>query len=156
MRNLLKDLRVPGVYFLQSPGVAVSPLPPLDVAAFVGFAERGPLNLPVPIDEPGSFSAVFGGDLPLAVERRTRTEGSSPPLESTGQAGHGANGKVVYANLPRAVEAFFANGGRRCYVVRVAGLEARAARFRIPGIVALSGSTIPAALSISMPPLGDL
>jgi hypothetical protein len=147
MRNFLEDLRVPGVYFMQSPDAAVSPLPPLDVAAFVGFAERGPLNLPVPINEPGSFSAVFGGDLPLAVERRTRTEGSSPPPESTGQAGHGANGKVMYANLPRAVEVFFANGGRRCYVVRVAGLEARAARFRIPGMVALSGSTIPTRLA---------
>jgi hypothetical protein len=147
MRNLLQDLHVPGVYFLPPPGGAVSPLPPLDVAAFVGFAERGPLNLPVPIEDPGSFSAIFGGDLPLAVERSTRLKSSSPPAGSAGQVGPRANGKVLYANLPRAVEAFFANGGRRCYVVRVAGREARAARFRIPGIVALGSSTVPARLA---------
>ena len=147
MQNLLEDLRAPGVYFLPPHGTAVSPLPPLDVAAFVGFAERGPLNLPIPLDDPGSFSAIFGGDLPLAMERSMRMDGSSSPSEPAGQAGQGAIGKLVYANLPRAVEAFFANGGRRCYVVRVAGREARAARFRIPGMVALGSTIISARLA---------
>lgn len=147
MRNILEDLRVPGVHFLPPPGAAASPLPRLDVAAFVGFAERGPLNLPVAIEDPGSFSAVFGGDLPVAVERGTRLEGISPPPGPAGRAEQGANGRVVYAHLPRAVEAFFANGGLRCYVVRVAGREARCARFRVPGMVALGGSTVPARLA---------
>src|SRR5262249_6884755 len=45
------------------------------------------------------------------------------------------NGGVpVYANLPGAVRAFFDNGGRRCYVVRVAGGDARAARWLVPGM----------------------
>lgn len=147
MRNLLEDLRVPGVYFLPPPGAAVPPLPPLDVAAFVGFSERGPVNLPVPIEDPGAYTAIFGGDLPLAVERSTRLVGGSPPGGTTGPGRRDANGRVVYANLPRAVEAFFANGGRRCYVVRVAGQERKAARFRVPGMVALGSASGPARLA---------
>ncbi|MBN1978239.1 MAG: hypothetical protein JW918_12655 [Anaerolineae bacterium] len=114
------DLRLPGVYFLPPVRPAGLDLPPLDVAAFVGFAERGPLHLPVPVDDLSMYRAVFGGELPLA---------------------RGPGGQLVYANLPRAVAGFFANGGRRCYVVRVAGEGATAARLRVPGVVALSGSS---------------
>ena len=96
------------------PGVDCQPaLPPapalvsLDVAAFVGFAERGPLNVPIAVEDPNQYTAVFGGDVILAMN----------------------GGVPVYANLPGAVRAFFDNGGRRCYVVRVAGGDARAARW---------------------------
>ena len=107
-------------------------LPPLDVAAFVGFAERGPLDVPVMLEDINTYEKVFGGDIPLAQE---------------------AGGQVVYANLSRAVQAFFANRGRRCYVVRVAGKRAEAARFRMPGVVALEGASGPrlAAVSASSP-----
>jgi hypothetical protein len=110
------------------------PLPRLDVAAFVGFAERGPLHVPVPVEDVSAYRAVFGGDLDLA---------------QAGQVG----GRAVKANLPRAVEQFFANGGRRCYVVRVAGRQAEAARLRLPGVVALNGPASPrlAAVSASSP-----
>jgi hypothetical protein len=124
------DLRLPGVYFLPPVRAAGLDLPPLDVAAFAGFAERGPVDLPVPVDDLSTYRAVFGGDLPLARE---------------------PGGQLVYANLPRAVAGFFANGGRRCYVVRVAGKEATCARLRVPGIVVLkeSSSAKLAALSAS-------
>ncbi len=101
------------------PGVDCQPaLPPgpalvsLDVAAFVGFAERGPLNVPIAVEDPNQYTAVFGGDVILAMD----------------------GGVPVYANLPGAVRAFFDNGGRRCYVVRVAGQDARAARWLVPGM----------------------
>lgn len=84
----------------------------LDVAAFVGFAERGPLDLPVVVEDINQYRAVFGGEVILATDR----------------------GIPVYAHLPGAVRAFFDNGGRRCYVVRVAGSEARATRWLVPGM----------------------
>jgi hypothetical protein len=117
--NAASQMRLPGVYFLPPPRVAGPGLPPLDVAAFVGFAERGPLDLPVPVEDLNAYRAVFGGDLPLARER---------------------GGLTVYANLPTSVAAFFANGGRRAYVVRVAGRQAKATRFRAPGLIALDGA----------------
>src|SRR6266498_5992782 len=84
----------------------------LDVAGFVGFAERGPLDVPVAVEDINQYRRVFGGDVILATNR----------------------GIPVYANLPGAVQAFFDNGGRRCYVVRVAGPQARPTRWRVPGI----------------------
>jgi uncharacterized protein len=103
--------RLPGVD-CQPALPAAPPLISLDVAGFVGFAERGPLHLPVAVEDPNQYLAVFGGDVVLA------TDGGIP----------------VYANLPGAVQAFFDNGGRRCYVVRVAGADARAARWPVPGM----------------------
>ncbi|KQW48937.1 hypothetical protein ASC77_09475 [Nocardioides sp. Root1257] len=101
------------------PGVATDPtLPPveqpvrLDVAGFVGLAERGPLDLPVAVEDELAYAAVFGGDLLVAQEE----------------------GVPVRAQLPDAVRAFFANGGRRCHVVRVAGPGARPARWAVPGL----------------------
>jgi hypothetical protein len=111
------DIRLPGVYFLPTPAAADRGLPPLDVAAFVGFAERGPLHTPVMVEDIATYRAIFGGDLPLAL---------------------GPNGRIAYANLPTAVSAFFANGGRRCYVVRVAGNEASRSQFRLPNLVSIS------------------
>lgn len=101
------------------PGVACDPaLPPreepvrLDVAAFVGFAEKGPLDSPTLVADPMQYAAVFGGDLTLAQEER----------------------EPVHAQLPYAVRSFFDNGGRRCYVVRVAGPDARPGRWEVPGL----------------------
>jgi hypothetical protein len=124
--------RLPGVYFLPPSRPAGIGLPPLDVAAFVGFAERGPLHLPVPVEDFKAYQDVFGGDWPLAWE---------------------PGGQTVYANLPQAVAGFFANGGRRCYVVRVAGEDATATRFPIPGMVALGEREEPklASLTASSP-----
>ncbi|HEV2762053.1 MAG TPA: hypothetical protein VGV38_03580, partial [Pyrinomonadaceae bacterium] len=110
------NIRLPGVYFLPPPRGRGLRLPPLDVAAFVGYAERGPLDLPVACEDLATFRAVFGADLGLARER---------------------GGATLFANLHTSVETFFANGGRRCYVVRVAGAGATRTRFPLPSIVAL-------------------
>jgi hypothetical protein len=109
--------RLPGV--LCEPSLPLPGEQPLtlDVAAFVGFAERGPLHVPVAVEDLSQYQAVFGGDLLLARD-------AGPPL---------------FAQLPGAVKAFFDNGGRRCYVVRVAGMGAYANRFRLPGMLVLDG-----------------
>lgn len=113
------NIRLPGVYFLPPPVVGGLGLPPLDVAAFVGFAERGPLDTPVAITDLNIYRAVFGGEMKVARE---------------------AGGGPVYAALPTAVANFFANGGRRCYVVRVAGRNASSTRFRLPAVVAFGAA----------------
>ena len=118
--TLTTDLRLPGVYFLPTPEQPARDLPPLDVAAFVGYAARGPLDYPVAIEDIATFKAIFGGDLALARQEA---------------------GGAIYANLPTAVNLFFANGGRRCYVVRVAGSGPTRSRFRLPGLVGLSADS---------------
>ncbi|MCP4925667.1 MAG: phage tail sheath family protein [Gammaproteobacteria bacterium] len=60
-----------------------------DVPAFIGIAEKGPLDTPVPVESFRQFQAYFGNFI-------------------------GA-GYLAYS-----VRAFFDNGGRRCWVVRVA------------------------------------
>jgi len=107
--------RLPGVTFETRMPSVPSPLPRMDVAAFVGFAASGPINVPVPVDEPTRFHDIFGEDLPLAVDDRTR--------------------QPVYAELPAAVRGFFRNGGARCWVVRVAGPSAATDRFLVPGLL---------------------
>jgi len=72
----------------------------MDVAVFVGFAASGPLNVPVPVDDPAHFASIFGTDAPLAWDR--------------------VRGAVQNAYLAPAVRSFFLNGGVRCWVVRVA------------------------------------
>ncbi|HEX8721084.1 MAG TPA: hypothetical protein VF736_10670 [Pyrinomonadaceae bacterium] len=112
------NIRLPGVYFLPSRRAPGTGLPPLDVAAFVGYAERGPLDWPVAVEDLDAYRAVFGGDMAVARE---------------------AGGRTVYANLPSAVASFFAQGGRRCHVVRVAGRKSSRTLFRLGGLVALAG-----------------
>ena len=109
-------VRVPGVYFLPPRRAADTGLPRLDVAAFIGFAERGPVDLPLAVEDAATYAQLFGGDLALAQD---------------------AAGTVCYANLPRAVEAFFDQGGRRCHVVRVVGRSATTAQLRLPGLCAI-------------------
>lgn len=94
------ELLTPGVYFAwrQKPPV----LRPLrsDIAAFIGLAERGPLQKPVVVESWRQFQAVFGGFLP-------------------------------YAHLAYTVKGFFDNGGRTCFIVRVAGPGATTAGFTL-------------------------
>jgi hypothetical protein len=87
----------------------------MDVAAFVGFAAAGPLHVPVEVDSPDGFRDVFGSDVTLGWET--------------------ARGEFRRSHLGGTVEAFFANGGRRCWVVRVAGSGAVRATFPLEGLV---------------------
>ena len=86
---LTADL-APGVLH-QTVDAGAPPVTPLrgDVAGFVGIAERGPVDVPVPVETWAQFTSWFGG--------------------CTG-----------YAFLAHAVRGFLENGGRRCWVVRVA------------------------------------
>jgi len=67
------NIRLPGVYFLPPPRSGQPPLPPLDVTGFVGFAQRGPVDTPVRIDDLQTYTAIFGGDLAVAREAGGRT-----------------------------------------------------------------------------------
>jgi hypothetical protein len=93
----------------------------MDVTAFVGFAASGPLHTPVAVDDARQFANVFGDDVALGWD--------------------GDAGQVVRGNLGPAVRAFFRNGGRRCWIVRVAG-AARAQRFAIPALACWRGGTL--------------
>lgn len=115
---------MPGVSAPRLPGVAfdvVTPSPPtvlprMDIAAFVGFAACGPVGVPVAVEDPVRFRDVFGPDVPLAWDAE--------------------RGETSRSLLGPAVEAFFRNGGRRCWAVRVAG-EAETHTFPIPGLTAV-------------------
>lgn len=92
--------RLPGFRFETQAPTLPEVLPRMDIAVFVGFAASGPLQTPVVIETEQQFAAIFGEDALLAwdVER----------------------GEQVYAYLGPAVRAFFRNGGRRCWTIRVA------------------------------------
>jgi hypothetical protein len=92
--------RLPGIEIDVAPEAAAETLPRMDVAVLVGFASSGPLHLPVVVESVGQYAGVFGPDAPLAWDA--------------------VRGERAVAHLGSAVRAFFANGGRRCWVVRVA------------------------------------
>lgn len=106
--------RAPGIVFETVPEPLDQSLPRMDIAAFVGFASSGPLDTPVVVEDVARFREVFGGDQPLGFDDET--------------------GLVATANLGPAVEAFFANGGRRGWIVRVAG-PATVNRMGLPGLI---------------------
>jgi hypothetical protein len=107
--------RLPGIQFDVVAPTAPEALVRMDIAVFVGFAASGPLQQPVMVEDIAHFEEIFGTDLVIFNDT-----GSNQPL---------------YAYLPPAVRAFFRNGGRRCWVIRVAGPEAMTNRFGIPGLV---------------------
>ncbi len=106
--------RLPGVLFQVEPPPLAETLPRMDIAAFVGLAASGPLHTPVLVEDVVRFRDIFGSDLPLAWDSTT--------------------GQRQASYLASTVEAFFRNGGRRCWVVRVAGL-AKTSLFALQGLV---------------------
>ena len=77
-----------------------------------------PAAPPVAVEDSAEFAAVFGADAPLAWDAAARRAGVRP----TWPGGAG----------------FFRNGGRRCWVVRVAGpATAQRDRFELPGRAAI-------------------
>lgn len=106
---------------LGAPGIYRSPTPPpppavqpirLDASGFVGISWRGPAQEPVAVTSWSQFVEVFGEE--------TDGEGRSCP-----------------GYLPRAVRAFFDQGGRTAWVCRVTPVtpdEAATARFALPGL----------------------
>ncbi len=108
--------RLPGIRFEAQPPPLPEVLPRMDIACFVGFAASGPLHLPIVIEDPAQFSAIFGDEVALAWDE--------------------AHGERRFAYLSSTVRAFFRNGGRRCWVIRVANeIEASFNLFPLPGLV---------------------
>ena len=121
MARTLTATRLPGIRFEVVPPPRSDFLPRMDIALFAGFAASGPLNVPVPLEDFAHFEAIFGGELPLAWDPE--------------------RGEQVYAYLAPAVRAFFRNGGRRCWVVRVADdRKAHTAHFHVPGLIRFDGA----------------
>jgi hypothetical protein len=113
--TLTASRRLPGIRFEAQPPPPDDVLPRMDVAGFVGFAASGPLGVPVAIEDASQFAAIFGADAPLAWDD--------------------IRGEQVYAYLAPAVRSFFRNGGRRCWVIRVAGAAAASDLFEVPSVV---------------------
>lgn len=115
--------RLPGFRFEAQAPALDEWLPRMDVAAFVGFAASGPINLPVAVESVAQFAAIFGADARVAWDFNRSVE--------------------TFAYLAPAVRAFFDNGGRRCWIVRVARERAgdapnraRSNFFPVPGLMA--------------------
>jgi hypothetical protein len=106
--------RLPGFSFETQAPPLPEVLPRMDIAVFVGFAASGPLQTPVAVESEPQFTAIFGEDAPLAW--------------------HVERGEQIHAHLGPAVRAFFRNGGKRCWIIRVArqaaGSEERLNRAR--------------------------
>jgi hypothetical protein len=105
---------LPGIAFRTEPPTQVG-LPRMDVAAFVGFAQRGPRDIPVAIESYEGFVDIFGGPVRLARDEINNVEQT--------------------ACLAPAIQMFFNQGGRRCWVVRVASDGAETSRFYPPGLL---------------------
>ena len=108
-------VRLPGVSFEAPPPRRQETLPRMDIAAFAGFAASGPLHVPVAIESPRRFRDLFGVDVLLGWDAD--------------------RGELRTSHLGHAVEAFFANGGARCWIARVADLATAVQRLQIPGLI---------------------
>ena len=127
--------RQPGIAFVSPASALAEALPRMDIACFTGFAARGPVHEPVAVESPEQYQRVFGSDLPLVWDAES-----------------GGGGEMLHAHLGPAVRAFFVNGGRRAWVIRVAD-EPRSNRFPVPGLcrVAANGRLLPAYLTAATP-----
>lgn len=105
--------RLPGVRFDIAASDPGEILPRMDIAMFVGFAQAGPVGTPVVVASAREFEDVFGISFDLAWD-----DAAGRPLRSL---------------LHPTVAQFFADGGRRCWIVRVLD-EATASRgrFQLP------------------------
>src|SRR5262245_61995318 len=115
--------RLPGVYFETAAPPIPEVLPRMDIAAFVGFAASGTLDVPVAVEDTARFLEIFGQDQPLAWDSE--------------------RGQIAYAQLPPAVRGYFRNGGRRCWVVRVADNgSAQSNEFMLSGLLQTSADPV--------------
>ena len=111
--------RLPGLRFEAQSRALGDSLPRMDVAVFVGFAASGPIDRPVAIEDSAQFAEIFGEDAALAWN----TE----------------RGQNARAYLGPTVRDFFRQGGRRCWIIRVAR-DARYNYFPIPALLELGAN----------------
>jgi len=112
----IPEYLAPGVY-IEEFEIGAKPIEGVSTstAGFVGFAEKGPLDRPTLVTSFAEYQSIFGGYLY-----------KDDQLDDT-----------IYNTirwLPYAVEGFFSNGGKRAYVIRVAGENAKPASGHIPDI----------------------
>jgi len=115
MQSVVAVRAQPRVRFETVPQTALGVLPRMDVAVLAGFAASGPLHVPVVVEDAKQYGRVFGDDLTLAWDAQA--------------------GEPVRAHLGPSVRAFFANGGRRCWVIRVADNTAAHNYFPVSGLL---------------------
>jgi hypothetical protein len=106
--------RLPGIYFETVAPPAPALLPRMDIAAFAGFLPSGPIGLPFAVEDSARFKEIFGADLTLAWDAQAR--------------------QMLLAQTPPAVRAYFRNGGKRCWVLRLAN-NAMSNEWTIPGLL---------------------
>ncbi|GAA0331894.1 hypothetical protein GCM10009087_47600 [Sphingomonas oligophenolica] len=106
---------LPGIRVDVAPAPVAEALPRMDVAVFAGFAERGPCHRAIALSSPTAYETVFGGVCPLAYEADS--------------------GARLTGNLAATVRAFFSNGGKRCWAIRLAETDDFAAVRASLGVV---------------------
>jgi phage tail sheath protein FI len=116
----LVELSYPGVYIVEVPPVARAiTAASTSTAAFIGMTQKGPVPEKGPKRKPElvtSFTDFIDKFGSFTTKRDMGIENAS--------------NNDVY--LPYAVWAFFQNGGRQCYIIRLAP-DAEAATFTVPG-----------------------
>jgi Phage tail sheath C-terminal domain len=104
---------LPGIRFEAQARPLRDVLPRMDIPVFVGIAASGPLHLPVAVEDVAGLVMIFGGDVELPRPAKAH--------------------EPRYAHLAATVREFFRNGGRRCWVIRVADADtAVASSFKVP------------------------
>jgi hypothetical protein len=132
---------LPGIRVDIAPASVAEALPRMDVAIFAGFAQRGPCHVAIALSSVAAYEAVFGGDCPLAYD--------------------GEGGARLTGNLAATIRAFFSNGGKRCWAIRLAETDDLAATRAALGIAdpgsraASAGSFLMPGLLCRLPDLGS-
>ena len=108
--------RLPGVRFDVPAPPLDEALPRMDIAFFVGFTASGPLDVPVAVESLAEFETVFGGEITLLAK---------------------PDGSPLHGLLHPAMRQFFSHGGRRAWVLRVAGAHAQTTRFPLQQMLLL-------------------
>lgn len=109
---------LPGLRFDVPAPALDEALPRMDIACFVGFAQRGPVGVPVAVESTLEFESVFGAELVLVAATSEAEEDTR-------------------ALMPGSVAQFFLQGGRRAWVMRVAGDDAVTTRFPVQRMLQL-------------------
>lgn len=143
----------PGIYVAPPPRQPALPGARMDVCAFVGIAPRGPARVPLSDEdwiEAGLDPARLRGgvgDRTVVDPLRPRRRSLAVPVESWDDYTRLFGRFEGPGRLPYAVAAFFEQGGRRAYVVRVVhdGPDAGTAAGTVDGLL-VAGAAAPVEL----------
>ncbi len=116
--GIRSPLGAPGVFALPDAPPPALHAQRMDVCAFLGVAPRGPARQPVPDDRRVGGHALLDGDR-VALRRCVAV-----PVASFDEYRYHFGGFEGPGALPHAVAAFFEQGGRLAWIVRVTHAEA--------------------------------